>query len=57
MAAVEIARTQRDQSFISYRAAILNALEEVENALIALGKDRITAGKMEDAAKSLRQSP
>jgi len=52
MAAVEAARAQRDQSFIAYRASILTALEEVENALVALNKDRIRSGKLGQAATS-----
>ncbi|MCZ2203616.1 efflux transporter outer membrane subunit [Bartonella sp. A05] len=39
MASVEVARAQRDQAFITYRAAVLQALEEVENALVGLAKE------------------
>ncbi|AQS42211.1 MAG: NodT family efflux transporter, outer membrane factor (OMF) lipoprotein [Candidatus Tokpelaia hoelldobleri] len=52
LAAVEAARAQRDQTFIAYRASILTALEEVENALVALNKDRIRSTKLGQAATS-----
>jgi len=56
IAAVEIARAQRDQSFIAYRAAILTALEEVENALVALGKDRTSANKLDESTRAYAKS-
>lgn len=55
-AAVEIARAQRDQSFIAYRAAILQALEEVENALVSLSKDRLISDKRAQSAQAYAQS-
>lgn len=39
-AAVEVEEAQRDQSFIAFRAAVLTALEEVENAIVAFTKER-----------------
>ncbi|MBX4335884.1 efflux transporter outer membrane subunit [Bartonella raoultii] len=39
VASIEVARAQRDQAFITYRAAVLTALEEVENALLRLTKE------------------
>lgn len=56
IADVRIAQAQRDQYFIAYRAKILTALEEVENALIAFSNDRIKAGKLEQAERSYRQA-
>lgn len=53
---VEIARAQRDQNFISYRAAVLSALEEVENALVSLREDRLTALKKAEAARAYHVS-
>lgn len=55
-AAVEVARAQRDQSFSAYRAAILTALEDVENALVALGKDRIRTNKLRESADAYAKS-
>ncbi|WP_182418404.1 efflux transporter outer membrane subunit [Bartonella sp. HY038] len=53
---VMAAEAQRDQYFIAYRAKILTALEEVENALVALSKDRIRAAKLGQAERSYRQA-
>ncbi|WP_375666204.1 efflux transporter outer membrane subunit [Bartonella sp. TT121SHDZB] len=38
-ASIAVARAQRDQAFITYRAAVLEALEDVENALVRLTKE------------------
>ncbi|WP_336293880.1 efflux transporter outer membrane subunit [Bartonella sp. CB169] len=40
VASVAVARAQRDQAFIAYRAAVLGALEDVENALVRLNKEQ-----------------
>nr|CBI79944.1 putative outer membrane protein [Bartonella sp. AR 15-3] len=40
VASVAVGRAQRDQAFIAYRAAVLGALEEVENALVRLYKEQ-----------------
>ncbi|WP_244669989.1 efflux transporter outer membrane subunit [Kaistia sp. 32K] len=55
-AAVDIAEAQRDQSFIAYRASVLTALEDVENAIVALAQDRIRSGKLASAAASYREA-
>jgi multidrug efflux system outer membrane protein len=39
-AAVDVARAQRDQYFIAWRASVLTALEDVENAIVALAQER-----------------
>lgn len=51
-AAVDIAKAQRDQYFIAYKAAVLTALEDVENALVSLSQERIRNGKLASSAKS-----
>jgi NodT family efflux transporter outer membrane factor (OMF) lipoprotein len=51
-AAVEVAQAQRDQYFIAYRASVLSALEDVENALVSLAQERIRIGKLASSAKS-----
>lgn len=51
-AAVEVAEAQRDQSFIAYRAAVLTALEDVENAIVSLAQERIRSGKLASASAS-----
>lgn len=52
LAAVEIARAQRDQSFVAYRLAVLSALEDVENALVSVRKEKQRAIKLSEAANA-----
>ncbi|MBN9552360.1 MAG: efflux transporter outer membrane subunit [Alphaproteobacteria bacterium] len=53
-AAVEVAQAQRDQYFIAYRSAVLTALEDVENAIVALAQERIKSGKLATSASHYR---
>ncbi|WP_297326956.1 efflux transporter outer membrane subunit [uncultured Bartonella sp.] len=50
IAAVEVARAQRDQSFVAYRNSVLTALEDVENALVSLKKEKERSAKLAVAA-------
>lgn len=52
MASVEVARAQRDQAFVTYRAAVLTALEDVENALVRLNKEHRRLEKLIVANKA-----
>ncbi|WP_039760698.1 efflux transporter outer membrane subunit [Bartonella queenslandensis] len=56
MASVEMARAQRDQAFITYRAAVLKALEDVENALVRLTKEHQRLEKLVVANKAFLHS-
>ena len=40
-AAVEVAQAQRDEYHVAWRAAVLKALEDVENAIVSLAQERI----------------
>ncbi|MGU3494414.1 efflux transporter outer membrane subunit [Xanthobacteraceae bacterium A53D] len=51
-AGVDLAEAQRDQYYIALRASVLTALEEVENALVALSRERRRAGSLDEAARS-----
>ncbi|PDQ18842.1 RND transporter [Mesorhizobium sanjuanii] len=51
-AAIDVAKAQRDQYFIAYQASVLTALEDVENALVALCQERIRNSKLASSAKS-----
>ncbi|ESY64024.1 MULTISPECIES: efflux transporter outer membrane subunit [Mesorhizobium] len=51
-AAVDVARAQRDQYFIAYKASVLTALEDVENALVSLAQERIRNGKLASSTKA-----
>ncbi len=55
-AAVEVAEAQRDQSDAAFRLAVLTALQDVENALVNLSKERVRAGKLSSAAASFREA-
>jgi multidrug efflux system outer membrane protein len=55
-AAVEIARAQRDQNFISYQSAVLTALEDVENAIVALSQEQLKFQKLSVAVDNYRKS-
>ncbi|EJF74706.1 efflux transporter outer membrane subunit [Bartonella alsatica] len=56
MASVAVARAQRDQAFIAYRAAVLGALEDVENALVRLTKEHQRLEKLIVANKAFLHS-
>lgn len=49
-------RAVQDQAFINYEKAILNALEEVENALIAYAKERERRNYLEEALIASQKS-
>ena len=55
-AAVEVTEAQRDQSYLAVRAAVLTALEDVENALVALSKERARASRLSEAARNYREA-
>lgn len=55
-AAVDGARASRDQQFINYRAKILAALEEVENASVSLNQNRVKYGKTQRAIQFSRKA-
>jgi NodT family efflux transporter outer membrane factor (OMF) lipoprotein len=55
-AAVDLAVAQRDQSAISFHSTVLSALEDVENALVALSRERVRYEKLRAAAASYREA-
>lgn len=55
-AAVRIAEAQRDQAFATFHSSLLTALEDVENALVSLSRERIRATKLSEAAKNYREA-
>jgi NodT family efflux transporter outer membrane factor (OMF) lipoprotein len=55
-AAVDIAKAQQDQAFIAYQAAVLGALEDVENASVSLTQQRRRSAKLAASAGSYRQA-
>lgn len=55
-AAVKIAEAQRDQAFATFQSTLLTALEDVENALISLSRERVRSAKLSEAAKNYREA-
>lgn len=55
-AAVEYAQAERDAYFIAYRAAVLGALQDVENASVALQQERLKYRSLDASAASYRQA-
>ncbi len=51
-AAVEVRNARRDQLLADYEGAVLNALSEVETALVAFTKEQETLGILEEAVVS-----
>ncbi len=51
-AAVDLAAAQRDQYYVALKASVLTALEDVENALVALSQERVRASRLSEAAGS-----
>ena len=56
VAARDAAEASRDQSLLAWRGSILTALEDVENALVALSQERIKAGRLSDATTNYRKA-
>lgn len=55
-AAQEVAEATRDQYFVAYRSAVLTALEDVENAIVAFRQERIKNGRLAAATQSYRKA-
>lgn len=55
-AATDVAKAQEDQAFIAYRAAVLGALEDVENASVSLTQQRRTNAKLASSVGSYKQA-
>ncbi|MBI1291478.1 efflux transporter outer membrane subunit [bacterium] len=53
-AAADVARAQRDQYFAAWRASVLTALEDVENAIVALAQERVRNGRLATSARHYR---
>ena len=53
---VDAAYAQRDQAGLSFQQSVLDALEEVENALVALAQERIRFGSLSVAAQNQRKA-
>lgn len=56
IAAIEVRDAQQQQAFIAYRQAILNALEEVENAIVAYTHEQNRRDTLSDAVTENQQA-
>lgn len=55
-AQVEVTEAQRDQSYLTYHAAILTALEDVENAIVSLAQERRKAERLSASTTAYGQA-
>lgn len=55
-AAVDAAKAVRDQYYLTYFSSVLTALEDVENAVVALAQDRIRRQKLASSVASYRKA-
>jgi NodT family efflux transporter outer membrane factor (OMF) lipoprotein len=55
-AGVQIAQAQRDQYDAALQAAVLSALEDVENAMVSLAQERIRIESLSEAAQRYREA-
>ncbi|WP_183827477.1 efflux transporter outer membrane subunit [Aquamicrobium lusatiense] len=53
-AAADVARAQRDQYFVAWRASVLTALEDVENATVSLSLERVRNGRLATSVRHYR---
>lgn len=50
------AQRERDQYVVAFKSSVLTALEDVENALVSLAKERQRSGQLATAASSYREA-
>lgn len=53
---IEIQTAVQEQAFINYQSTVLNALADVENALVALANTRERQGRLTEAVQAARQA-
>ncbi len=55
-AAVEISEAERDQYYVAWHAAVLTALEDVENAIVALAQEQLRIRSLTEASRRYRDA-
>jgi outer membrane protein TolC len=53
---IRVQKAARDQSYFSYQKTVLTAVQEVENALVAFGKEHEHRNALEDAVAANRKA-
>lgn len=56
VAARDAAEANRDETLVAWKAAVLSALEDVENALVAASRERVRARSLAEAATKWRRA-
>ncbi len=56
IAAVDVADAQRDEAQVAFRAVVLVALQDVENALVSLAQERIRHRRLTEATTAYRRA-
>lgn len=56
IAAVDVADARRDEAHVAFRAAVLVALQDVENALVSLTQERLRHRRLSEATTSHRRA-
>jgi len=56
VAAVDVAHAQRDEYHLAFRSVVLTAMEDVENALVALSREQIRVRLLDESATSYRRA-
>jgi NodT family efflux transporter outer membrane factor (OMF) lipoprotein len=55
-AAVGISEAQRDQYYVAWQSAVLTALEDVENAIVALAQEQLRIRSLSEASRRYREA-
>ncbi len=55
-AAVDVAKAQRDQYYFAYQSAVLSAMEDVQNAIVAVNQSRIRQSRLAVSAQRYRHT-
>ncbi|WP_348651628.1 TolC family protein [Rhizobium sp. BG6] len=53
-AAVDAAKAERDQYFVAYQSAVLSAMEDIENSIVALNQSRLKKTKLSVSVEGYR---
>ncbi|WP_234791167.1 efflux transporter outer membrane subunit [Agrobacterium rubi] len=55
-AAVDVTKAQRDQTYFTYQSTVLSAMEDVQNAIVAINQSRIRQSKLAVSVQRYRHT-
>ncbi|MEH0296047.1 TolC family protein [Agrobacterium sp. CCNWLW71] len=55
-AAVDVTKAQRDQAYFTYQSTVLSAMEDVQNAIVAVNQSRIRQSKLAVSVQRYRHT-